>query len=138
MTSCLTRLWDLSPPPLLSVEPLQCVKPDRHGVYNVAMASVQNQSERPGSEWGVYLFFFLLLLLFTGNGLNNSWQPFATDLFKRTDGGQHRTYKDGLISSKTRNDSRKTLFITSAIHFKNNFSSNVKCLYFLGSAGQGN
>lgn len=94
-------------PGFLPSEPLQCLKPGSNGVYNVAMASVQNQSERPGSEWGVYLFS-LLLLLFTGNGLNNSWHPSATELFKRTDGGQDRTDKDGLSTiAKTREDDRQ-------------------------------
>lgn len=58
MTLCLTRLSDSSSldPVFLSLEPLQCVRLGSNEVYNGAMASVQNRSERPGSEWGVYLF----------------------------------------------------------------------------------
>lgn len=58
MTPCLTRLSDSSSldPVFLSLEPLQCVRLGSNEVYNGAMASVQNRSERPGSEWGVYLF----------------------------------------------------------------------------------
>lgn len=74
---------------------------------------------------GVYLFFLLLLLLlFTGNGLNNSWQPSATKLFKRTNGGEHRAYKDGLITiTKTRNDNRhvKHSLLPQQIQLKNPF-----------------